>query len=107
MKAMRHPSKGTTLRNDTCSEKLKVLADRTRLSVLRLLMREPMHVGELMAALTIDQSLLSHHLKVLRESGLVRATRDGKAVLYCLLRSSREKRFSNYIDLGCCSLSFE
>jgi DNA-binding transcriptional ArsR family regulator len=55
-----------------CVRKLKVLADTTRLAVLQSLMEEPKHVGELNAAIGVEQSLLSHHLKVLRRRGLSR-----------------------------------
>ena len=40
------------------------------------------HVGELVTLLSVEQSLLSHHLALLREAGLVDAVREGKAVLY-------------------------
>ena len=90
-----------------CVRKLKVLADTTRLAVLQILMEGPKHVGELNAVLEIEQSLLSHHLKVLREEGFVEATRDGKAVLYHFVPPIREVNASRVIDLGCCLLCFD
>jgi DNA-binding transcriptional ArsR family regulator len=90
-----------------CARQLKVLADTTRLSVLKILMEEPKHVGELNAILGLEQSLLSHHLKILREAGLVKATRDGKAVLYHFVPTIRQSQNSRAIDLGCCFLYFE
>ncbi len=89
------------------SRKLKVLADTTRLSVLEILMEGPKHVGELNAVLGIEQSLLSHHLKVLRQEGFVKATRDGKAVLYCCAPNIQQRNGSRAIDLGCCLLCFD
>ncbi len=89
-----------------CAGRLKALADETRLSVVRHLMKGPSHVGGIQSALGIEQSLLSHHLRSLREAGIVESTRDGKAVLYRLvpeLDSSRE----GIVDLGCCRISFE
>lgn len=91
----------------SCANKLKVLADTTRLSVLQILMEGPKHVGEINAVLELEQSLLSHHLKILREAGLVEATRDGKAVLYNFVPTNRQKKAGRAIDLGCCLLSFE
>ncbi len=88
-----------------CAGRLKALADETRLAVVRHLMKGPSHVGEIQSALGIEQSLLSHHLRNLRDAGIVESTRDGKAVLYRLLPgldSSRE----GIVDLGCCRLSF-
>ena len=57
--------------DDRCAERLKVLADRTRLDVLRRLLTRPHRVGELADDLDVEQSLLSHHLRTLRDAGLV------------------------------------
>lgn len=88
-----------------CVRRLKVLADTTRFQILKILMKKPSHVGEMNTVLKIEQSLLSHHLKVLREEGFVQANRDGKAVLYCLAPGIRLSP-QDGIDLGCCQLSF-
>ena len=90
-----------------CAHQLKLLADETRLLVLELLWSGPKHVGEMNAVLGLEQSLLSHHLKVLRDEGFVMATRDGKAVLYYLESSVQSANGGRAIDLGCCKLSFE
>jgi DNA-binding transcriptional ArsR family regulator len=90
-----------------CVQKLKILADETRLSVLELLMECPKHVGELNQVLQIEQSLLSHHLKVLRQEGFVTAVRDGKAVLYNLTDTVYPSSGLKRLNLGCCILSFE
>ncbi|MFT7463103.1 MAG: DNA-binding transcriptional ArsR family regulator [Pseudohongiellaceae bacterium] len=90
-----------------CVAKLKVLAEATRLAVMEHLMDGPKHVGELNDELCIDQSLLSHHLRVLREAGLVEGVRDGKAVLYRLAPGVQVSGQNQGIDLGCCRLSFE
>lgn len=86
---------------------LRVLADETRLGVVRELFAGPCHVHELMALLDIDQSLLSHHLRTLRDCGLVESERDGKAVLYRLSPSVEPKRRGCGLDLGCCRISFD
>lgn len=88
-----------------CSQKLKVLADETRLAILKLLMNGPKHVGEINAILCIEQSLLSHHLQVLRRAKFVNAQRDGKAVLYHLAVEV-EVATGKALNLGCCVLLF-
>jgi ArsR family transcriptional regulator len=88
-----------------CADKLKVLADPTRLAVLRALHGGAKHSGELAAALGVEQSLMSHHLRALRAAGLVESQRDGKAVLYHLAPGTTGIRGES-IDLGCCQLSF-
>lgn len=92
---------------ESCAARLKVLADDTRLAVLQQLLHGPKHVGEINESLHLEQSLLSHHLKVLREAELVRAERDGKSVLYSLAPDVQGSRSGEAINLGCCLLSFE
>lgn len=90
----------------SCAEKLRVLSDATRLSVVELLMSGPKRVGELNRVLDLEQSLLSHHLRVLREAGFVVTQRDGKGVLYDLSPEFKSEQ-GGTLDLGCCAISFE
>ena len=92
---------------DDCAAVLKVLADPTRLAVVRQLMSGPQQVNQINEPLQLEQSLLSHHLKVLREAGLVESQRDGKAVLYRLAPGVSARKTGQAINLGCCLLSFE
>ncbi|MEM1109731.1 MAG: metalloregulator ArsR/SmtB family transcription factor [Planctomycetota bacterium] len=94
---------------DLCSVRLKALADPTRLAVVRrLLDGGPGYVGAINESLGLDQSLLSHHLKVLREAGLVEAEREGKAVRYRLADGvDAQQAGGEMLDLGCCKLEFD
>jgi ArsR family transcriptional regulator len=58
------------------------LADPTRLLLLYMLGEQPSNVSELTQKLAIPQPSISRHLRVLRDGGLVRATRQGMNVLY-------------------------
>ena len=89
-----------------CADKLKLLADSTRLAVMESLMEKPKLVGELMNLLSVNQSLMSHHLALLREAGLVDAVRQGKTVLYRLAPGVECATAGKSLDLGCCQLSF-
>ena len=60
------------------------VADPTRILMLYALAENPRHVNELAEALQISQPTASRHLKVLRDRGLVTATRQGNAVRYAL-----------------------
>ncbi len=71
------------------------LADPTRILILYLLNDGPRYVTELAEALGITQPTVSRHLKVLRERGLVTATRDGNTVYYTL----RDRRIVQALDL--------
>jgi DNA-binding transcriptional ArsR family regulator len=95
-----------TIEPAACVSKLKALADSTRLQVIEALMAGPKHVNQLMEILDVEQSLLSHHLRVLRDVGLVEAIRDGKAVSYQLADDVEGWTSGKTIHLGCCKLSF-
>jgi ArsR family transcriptional regulator len=56
---------------------LKVLSDPTRLRIFNTLMEGVQCNCELGEALGLPMNLISHHLRVLREAGLVRSERDG------------------------------
>jgi DNA-binding transcriptional ArsR family regulator len=68
----------THLHADLCS----ALADPTRLILLYALSDQPRNVTELTQELNVPQPTVSRHLKVLREGGLVKATRQGSSVQY-------------------------
>lgn len=91
----------------SCASKLKVLSDPTRLAVLEALMSGPKNVGELMEQLDVEQSLLSHHLATLRQTGLVESSREGKSMMYQLPKSVLDSPAGKAINLGCCKLSFD
>ncbi len=99
-------SAGESQPDVSCAEKLRVLADPTRLSVVELLLTGPRRVGQINEILGLDQSLLSHHLRVLRDAGFVVTRRDGKGVLYDLSPEFRSTQ-GDTLDLGCCAISFE
>jgi ArsR family transcriptional regulator, arsenate/arsenite/antimonite-responsive transcriptional repressor len=69
---------------------LKALADPTRLRLLRLLAGGERCVCDLYQPLELAQNLASHHLKVLREAGLVSVRRDSRWAYYSLRRDRLE-----------------
>jgi DNA-binding transcriptional ArsR family regulator len=70
----------TQLHADFCS----ALADSTRLILLYALAESPRNVTELTQELGQPQPTISRHLKILRERGLVEATRQGMTVQYAI-----------------------
>ncbi len=62
----------------------RALSDENRLRIVGLLTSGERCVCELTAALDLGQSLLSHHLKTLKDAGLVTDRRDGRWVYYTL-----------------------
>ena len=69
---------------DSLAELFKVLGDPTRISILQALHEDPMCVCCIAETLGMTQSAISHQLRVLRQARLVRATRDGRSVIYSL-----------------------
>jgi len=77
------------------AELCSALAEPTRLLVLYMLAEEPCNVTELTQKLAIPQPSVSRHLKVLRDGGLVHATRQGSSLLYELV----DRRVIEALDL--------
>lgn len=66
------------------SEFYKIFADQTRLRILDVLLNKPMCVNEISEVLDISQSAVSHQLKNLRASNLVKTTKEGKNIIYSI-----------------------
>jgi len=66
----------------------QAVAEETRLQILHRLMEGPTPVSELVAQLEKSQSLISNHLTVLREAGLVLVEKEGRKAIYRLAGAS-------------------
>ena len=64
--------------------RFRALGDETRLRLLEVLAGGECNVAELMERMGLGQSLISHHLRSLREAGLVRDRREGRWVYYAI-----------------------
>jgi len=62
----------------------KALSDDTRQKIMVLCCCQELSVNDIVAASDVAQPTVSHHLKILRNAGLVSAKRCGKQVLYTL-----------------------
>lgn len=78
----------TTLPEETelydLAELFKVFGDSTRIRILFVLFEAEVCVCDLAAALNMTQSAISHQLKILKQSKLVKSRRKGKSVFYSL-----------------------
>lgn len=63
---------------------LKVFGDPTRIKIICALMHEEMCVCDLSALLDVSQSAVSHQLKTLKQTRLVKYRREGKVIYYSL-----------------------
>jgi len=92
-----------------CAKVLKALADETRLRLLKSLLVEEKCVTELVRELRCSQPHISHHLRILRNSGLVEGLREGKQVCYRIapaVQRALANRQGRALNFGCCELRF-
>lgn len=59
-----------------------IFSDQTRIKIISLLALFPMCVGDLSKLLKINQTTISHQLKILKFEGIVDSSKDGKIVTY-------------------------
>ena len=62
----------------------RMFADSTRVRILYSLLQGEVPVNELAGSLNITASAVSHQLRILKDSRLIRSRRDGKGILYSL-----------------------
>ena len=66
------------------AEIFKVFGDSTRIKILYVLFEAEMCVCDIAQLLNMTQSAISHQLRILKQSKLVKNRREGKAVFYSL-----------------------
>ena len=69
------------------AEIFKVFGDSTRIKILYVLFEAEMCVCDIAQLLNMNQSAISHQLRILKQNRLVKSRRDGKAVFYSLADS--------------------
>lgn len=74
----------------------KVFGDSTRINILTLLYEAELCVQDVAEKLNMTQSAVSHQLKVLKMSKLVKSRRDGKQIYYSLA----DDHVSTIISMG-------
>jgi len=67
---------------DRCALIFQALSDRTRQRILKLLSRRRMCVSEICKNFDLTQPSISHHLDILKKTGLVIYQKKGKEVYY-------------------------
>ena len=66
------------------AELFKVFGDSTRIRILFVLFESEMCVCDIAQLINMTQSAISHQLRILQQSQLVKSRRDGKSVVYSL-----------------------
>ena len=75
-----------------------MLCDSTRLRILWLLCHTEECVSDIAVAVNMSSPAVSHHLRNLKQSGLITSRREGKEVLYTLANTKEASLVHNMID---------
>lgn len=90
------------MKNEEVARICKALSDANRLEIVKLLSNGEKCGCKLLEKLCITQPTLSHHIKILVESGLVNDCKKGKWHHYSL-SCERLAEFKNFIEnISCC-----
>lgn len=79
------------------SELFKIFGDSTRVKIINILLNKEMCVNDIASTINVSQSAVSHQLRILKGSKLVKYRKEGKEIYYSLADDHVEKIFR----LGC------
>jgi DNA-binding transcriptional ArsR family regulator len=102
-------TRGMTLTTSECAGIMRAMGDATRLRILESLLAREKCVNDLVTEIRHTQPHISHHLRILREAGLIEGMREGKRICYRIspkIRMLLEERRGKALDFGCCRISF-
>lgn len=92
------------MNDDRAVGMMAALAQQTRFSVFRMLMRigeAGLPAGKIAEKLGVPQNTLSAHLNILSNAGLISARRDGRSLIYSV-RIDATKAFIGFLVNDCC-----
>jgi ArsR family transcriptional regulator len=95
MKINCHKNKKTQQNSQKIVDFLKVISEENRLKILCILKKQETCVCEIWQYLNLPQNLTSHHLKVLKNFGLICSKRKGAKIFYKI----NFKNFSKNLEL--------
>lgn len=81
----------------------KALSDPTKRKILELLQEKPLNAGEIADYFQITKPSISHHLSILKNSGLIIDERQGQNIVYSIdmtVFQDMMKWFMNFMDMG-------
>ena len=87
---------------------LRALSEPLRLRIIDSLRSGPSSVSDLCQTLDAEIATVSHHLGILKNSGIVQRHREGRFIIYELtdgiFESEGHRNTPDHLDLGCCRL---
>jgi len=84
------------------AEFLKIISEKNRLKIFCLLKEGEKCVCDIWQCLNLPQNLVSHHLKVLKDFGLVSSKRQGLKIVYSINKKITQKflkLLNNYLNI--------
>jgi len=82
------------------TELFKVLSEPARIELIKHLIRSPnADIGSLASKMSQDRSVISRHLKVMAQAGLVTYQKEGKYSCYCLNGSAFVEKLENILSI--------
>lgn len=79
------------------AELFKIFGDSTRIKIINVLLEEELCVCDIASRINVSQSAVSHQLRILKSSKLVKYRKDGNCIYYSLDDDHVKKIFK----LGC------
>ena len=90
------------------SHLFSVIGAPHRLAIVRLLFDGALNVGQIAGELKIEATLLSKHLRILRESEIIIAEKKGRSVTYSISPECRSVNGSKEsLELFCCKIELK
>ena len=86
---------------DRLANTLAILGDPVRLSIVVYLLEHTANVPEITEYLKMSQPAISHHLRLLKTSGILKSEKKGKLVYYSLV----DEHVKNIIESGLVHMS--
>ncbi len=101
--ASKKKSKADSTFKEEDLEMISAIADKTRLQILFTIGGKSMCVNEITALFNLSRPAVSHHLKVLKNNGLVFSEKKGQEIYYTQAKKNIVKRLRDLADvLDCC-----
>lgn len=63
---------------------LKAIAEPVRMQIMEMISCHEMHATDVLRLLSISQSTLSHHMKILTDQAIVNARKEGTSIYYSI-----------------------
>lgn len=79
------------------SELFKIFGDSTRIKIISVLINKELCVNDISEKINVSQSAVSHQLRILKQSKLVKYRKEGQTIYYSLADDHVEKIFM----IGC------